>query len=115
MSGGTAVAVFVVYLLLPLSAVFLSFLAHSKFARIFLRFGGMYFGAVFGISLLLGGDCEIDDFAFHNCRLAPQVIADFVNVLSIFTMAVYFFVAPIISVWALFREMKVRQYEQFDR
>ena len=115
MSLGTTIAVFFVYILIPFAAIFLSFSAHSKFARIFLRFGGLYFGVVFGLSLLMSGDCEFNDFAYHRCRNTPQLVADITSVFSVFSMVLYFFLAPIFAFWALIREMKTRQHEQFDR
>ena len=114
MSIGTTIAVVFVYILIPLAAFILSFFAHSRFARSFLRFGGMYFGVVFSLSLVLSGDCEYNDFAFQRCQHSPQMLADAIGVLTVFSMVAYFFVAPILAVWSLFREMKIRQHEQFD-
>lgn len=115
MSPGTAIAVFFIYIVIPSVAFLLSFVAQSSFARIFLRWGGLFFGVVFGLNLFMSGDCGLNDFAYQNCHHAPQPIADIASALSIFSMVLYFFVAPIFAVWALFREMKVRQHSQFDR
>lgn len=114
MSFGTLIAVVLVFLLLPWTAFLLSFAVRSRFARIFLCVGGLFFGLIFGLGFLLGLDCSTENFAYQNCRYAPRVFVDVANAATIPSMLLYFFVAPVFAIWALFREMKVRQYEQFE-
>ena len=68
----------------------------------------------FGLSLLLSYDCQFSAWSYVQCRHVPQWLVGVHSSLIFLSVIAYLLIIPIVLVWALFHEMKIRQYEQFD-
>jgi hypothetical protein len=108
MSLGTVLSAIVVFGVVPLAAIGLSYLARSKVLKLFLRYGGLYFGIALNLNFLFEADCATDKFLYYRCSAIPQVIAEVFSFMNVLTMVVYVFWAPPILVLLLLWELKVR-------
>jgi hypothetical protein len=103
-----------VYLFPPTICFGVSYFAHSKIVRLSLRCAAVYFFGFFGLNWLLDADCKWNDFIFSQCYYVPQWLANTYSSMVIPNMIAYLVVAPFLLIVALFYEMKIRQYKQFD-
>ncbi len=104
-------AVIVVFGVLPLAAIGLSYFVRSKVLKLFLRYGGLYFGIALNLHFLFEADCATDKLLYHRCSTIPQTIAEIFSFMNVLNMVVYVFWVPPILVLLLLWELKVRMFK----
>lgn len=101
-------AVIVVFGVVPLAAIGLSFFVRSQVLKLFLRYGGLYFGIALNLHFLFEADCATDKFLYYRCDIVPQAIAEIFSHMNVLNMVVYVFWVPPILLLLLLWEVKVR-------
>jgi len=104
--------VFLLFLMLfvpPAIALLLSYWAKNRFAIWVLRYGSLYFLAMFCLFLFMEANCSFVNGLFEGCHLVPGGFARLFGTIHVFNIQFYLSVAPVLLLIAGIAEASTRE------
>ena len=107
--GGVVGLLFLMLFVPSVVVLWLSYRAKNSFARWVLRYGSLYFLAMFLVFLFMGGDCRFMNGLFEHCRIVPDGFARLFGTIHVFNVHFYSSVAPVLVLIAGIAEASSRE------
>lgn len=96
----------------PLLAVCAGCFFRRTASRRILIYGGVYFALFFAVGWGLDRQCGFNDFSFGTCHVLPNALIGVFSIWHLYTLGAYMIVAPVLLVWAVALEMRLRCTER---